>query len=92
MSLSLQSCCLETLIGLAHSHGFGCSLLVSLGNKSNLPLVRGLRIIRTSYQLDARLEKIMSGEPRCTAGVLLILMLTAVDLGGASILLLLVGT
>src|SRR5215216_244830 len=36
MSLSLQSCCLETLIGLAHSHGFGCSLLVTLGNKSTL--------------------------------------------------------
>ena len=34
----------------------------------------------------------MSGEPRCTAGVLLILMPTAVDLGGASILLLLVCT
>jgi hypothetical protein len=58
MSLSLQSCCLETLIGLAHSHGFGCSLLVSLGYKSNLPQVRGLRIIRTSYQLDARQESV----------------------------------
>jgi len=34
----------------------------------------------------------MSGEPRRNAGVLLILMPTAVDLGGASILLLLVGT
>jgi hypothetical protein len=34
----------------------------------------------------------MRGGPRCTAGALLILMPTAVDLGGASILLLLVGT
>jgi hypothetical protein len=34
----------------------------------------------------------MSGGPRWTAGVLLILMPTAVDLGGASILLLLAGT
>jgi hypothetical protein len=34
----------------------------------------------------------MSGEPRFTAGAFLIVMPTAVDLGGASILLLLVGT
>src|SRR5829696_9992497 len=36
MSLSLQSFCLETVIRLAHFYCFGCSLLVTLGNKSTL--------------------------------------------------------
>jgi hypothetical protein len=62
MSLPLLSCCLETLIGLAHSHGFGVLLARHVRKQEYLnPLVRGLRIIRTSYQLDAKLEQ---GAPR----------------------------
>jgi hypothetical protein len=72
MSLSLLSCCLETLIGLAYSHGFGV-LLARLVSKLEYlkPLVRGHRIIRTSYQLDAKLEPGASSNDAFAAGRLL---------------------